>query len=329
MVSAWAFNPRTGLSTQEPHTQGCMSTMRAGLGTVWICVVMAACAPAASQPTLGASSTTSISAATNSSEQVTSSTSADTTTDPSVGSLLVLGDWGSGTGDQEAVAGAMARYAEENGVAAILTTGDNFYSDNAELLLAPLEWAYKGAIPIWISWGNHDMESARRREVVEAAFRSPPHWTVHPWGQIEIVILDSNQVESAEQLDFLARTLEDSQRSTVVVFHHPPLSCSQNGDTQTVLDSWVPRFDDDVVLVLSGHDHNYQRFEDDGVTYVVSGGGGQLLHKLTTCPDGHPQRLAGEAIHHFLVLEQSEEAITVEVVDVTDGVIDQFEVPLP
>ncbi|HVR80206.1 MAG TPA: hypothetical protein VMS99_17680, partial [Acidimicrobiia bacterium] len=45
------------------------------------------------------------------------------------------------------MAGAIARYAEENRVAAILTTSDNFYSDNAELLLEPMEWVLQQKIP--------------------------------------------------------------------------------------------------------------------------------------------------------------------------------------
>ena len=36
-----------------------------------------------------------------------------------------------------------------------------------------------------------------------------------------------------------------------------------------------------VKLVLSGHNHNYQRLEKDGITYVVSGLGGQSKYKIS------------------------------------------------
>lgn len=229
---------------------------------------------------------------------------------------------------QGAVAGAMARYAERNAVEAILTTGDNFYSNDAEFLLEPVEWAFQTDIPFWITWGNHDVETPARIDVVEEAFSAPPRWTVHDWGEVDVVILDSNQIGAAEQLEFLTAELGRSERSTIVVFHHPPLSCSFHGDTQAALRAWVPEFDDDVVLVLSGHDHNYQRFESDGITYVVSGGGGRPLYDLSPCPGGHPERLAGEAIHHFLVLNQADDRLAVEVVNVTGGTIDEFVVPL-
>jgi len=243
--------------------------------------------------------------------------------------LLVFGDWGSGSADQTAVASAMARYAAENRLAAVLTTGDNFYSDDAESLLEPLAWVFDRDIPFWITWGNHDVESSSRVEAVEEAFESPPRWTVHEWGEVDVVILDSNQVGSTEQLEFLTGMLEGSENPAVVVFHHPPLSCSSHGDTGTVLDNWVPVFDEDVVMVLSGHDHNYQRFEKSGVSYVVSGGGGNRLYELRACTAGHPERIAGEAVHHFLVLTQSLHEINVDVVDVNGEVIDSFAVGLP
>jgi hypothetical protein len=240
----------------------------------------------------------------------------------------VLGDWGSGTADEKAVAVAMADFAEANPIHAVLTTGDNFYSDDAELLLEPMHWISDQGIEFWISWGNHDVETSRRVQVVEEALGSPPRWTVHEWGEVDVVILDSNQVSSADQLEFLTETMEGSDDPAIVVFHHPPLSCSSHGDTLSVLQNWVPRFDDDVVLVLSGHDHNYQRFEDSGISYVVSGGGGQTLYELTSCPADHPERLAGEMVHHFLVLAQDEEKISVGAVDVNGKNVDSFVVPL-
>jgi hypothetical protein len=222
----------------------------------------------------------------------------------------------------------MARYAETNRVAAILTTGDNFYSSDAEFLLQPLDWAFQQDIPFWVTWGNHDVETPDRIEAVEQAFDSPPRWSLHEWGAVDIVILDSNQVGSLEQIQFLMERLASSDDPSAVVFHHPALSCSSYGDTETVLETWVPQFDDDVVLVLSGHDHNYQRFAESGVTYVVSGGGGSPLHELEECPVDHPLRVAGEAVHHFLVLTQGEDEIEIEVIDVNGDTVDSFPVSL-
>ena len=241
------------------------------------------------------------------------------------GLLLVVGDWGAGTKEQRAVADAMERLAAEHAVAAILTTGDNFYSNNAKKLLEPFSWAL-GEIDFWIAWGNHDVQNRRRIDVVEEAFDDPPRWTVYPWGDFDVVILDSNQVGNPKQLAFLVETMESSNRPAIVGFHHPPLSCAGYDDADAILSRWDPLFDDDVVLVLSGHDHNYQRFEAGGITYVVTEGGGRGLYDLEECPEGHPPRLAGAAAHHFLAMAQTEDGLSVVALDADQRVIDQFTV---
>lgn len=242
--------------------------------------------------------------------------------------LLVVGDWGWGTLPQGAVAGAMMRYSEDNEVEAILTTGDNFYSDDTEFLMEPFGWAVDSDIPFWIAWGDHDIETETRVEAIEDTFGDPPRWASHEWGRVDVIILDSTQVDSEEQTEFLASEMESSDGPAIVVFHHPVLSCGVFGDSEVIADTWVQLFDDDVVLVINGHEHNYQRFEDSGISYLVTGGGGAPLTELSDCPSGHPEMLAGESIHHFVVLEQDDD-LSISVVDVNGGVIDEVEVDLP
>jgi len=222
----------------------------------------------------------------------------------------------------------MMRYAEANEVGAILTTGDNLYSDDTEFLLHPFSWAIESEIPFWITWGNHDVESEDRIDAMEEAFDDPPRWTSHRWGNVDVVILDSTQIGSEEQLQFLTDTLAAGDRATIVVFHHPVYSCGFHDDSETVQNTLLPRFDDDVFLVLSGHEHNYQRFQDGDVTYVVTGGGGAGLTDLDTCSVDQPERSSGESIHHFLVLEQSD-AVVVSVIDVNGNTLDTWRMDYP
>ena len=250
------------------------------------------------------------------------------TVTPATPQLLVIGDWGSGTKSQTDVAGAMSRYVGEHDILAILTTGDNFYMDDAEVLMHPFEWATKEDIEFWVTWGNHDIETGARIEAVNSTFRSPPRWAVYSWGPVDVIVLDSNQVDSAEQIDFLVGALSQSDRPAIVAFHHPALSCSNHGDTDEILDRWVPLFDDEVVLVLNGHDHNYQRFESDNIAYVVSGGGGRHLYDLEACSEDHSPRLAGEKLFHFLALGQADAELTIEAIDVNGAVIDDVTIAL-
>ncbi len=274
------------------------------------------------------STLTTVTAASSTSASGASGTAATTETSTSVDSVLVLGDWGSGNEPQGAVAEAMARLAENIEIAAILTTGDNFYGNDAELLMAPFDWVAGRDIDFWLAWGNHDIETPERVAAVGSVFDSPPRWATYSWGEVEVVVLDSNQVANEEQLQFLQAEMNRIEAPTVVVFHHPALSCSLHGDNEAILDSWVPLFDQDVVLVLSGHDHNYQRFEHEGVVYVVTGGGGRRLHDLEDCPDAHPELIEGSAIHHFLVMDQTEDSLAVDVVDVMGDTIDSFEIEI-
>ncbi len=279
-------------------------------------------------------STTELPASTSTSQPAPATTTTivagTTTTTPigDVGHLLVVGDWGSGTLPQGAVAGAMMRHAEANEVDAILTTGDNFYSDDAEFLIHPFGWVLEAGTPFWITWGNHDVDSDARIEAVNETFGDPPRWTTHQWGEILVVILDSTQIESDEQVDFLAETLAASDDPTIVVFHHPVHSCGSHGSTTEILTRWVPLFDEDVFLVLNGHEHNYQRFEDDGTSYVVTGGGGAQLTELANCLAAGPEHIAAEMLHHFVVLEQGE-GLMVSIVDASDEIIDEFVLELP
>ena len=255
-------------------------------------------------------------------------TTTTTTTEPvsETSVLLVIGDWGSGSDAQSQVAGAMEAYAGTTAIHAIVTTGDNFYSDDEVALMEPFTWVVESGIPFWFSWGNHDIESDERVEDVNAVFRNPPRWTVYEWGDIDVVILDSNQVGHSEQLDFLASHMAESDKPAIVVFHHPVRSCALHSDATSVLDAWVPLFDENVFLVLNGHDHNYQRFEDEGVTYVVTGGGGRSIYDLEECPEDHPSPLAAEATHHFVVLEAVGGRVTLTAYRTDLSIIDSVDI---
>lgn len=302
---------------------------------VLLAVLAAACSPGQAENTTStetptASSTTTAPTTTLSGPPTTPAPTTTSTTPEPVHAedLLVVGDWGSGTLPQGAVAGAMSRYAENNEIAAIVTTGDNFYSDDAEFIMEPYGWATQAGIPFWIAWGNHDVESSERVAALEETFDDPPRWAVHDWGAVDVVILDSTQTDSDEQAEFLVETLQSSDDPTIIAFHHPPYSCGDHGGSVGVQDQWLDDLDEDVFLVLSGHEHNYQRFELSTVTYVVTGGGGASLTELAECGTVGPEMVAGESIHHFLVLEQSD-VISVRSLDVNGQVIDEFTLGLP
>jgi hypothetical protein len=80
-----------------------------------------------------------------------------------------------------------------------------------------------------------------------------------------------------------------------------------------------------VRLVLSGHDHNYQRFARNGVTYVVHGGGAGV-YPLRRCPAAHPRRLAARAARGFLYLTVEPDAFDLRAVGLDGRTIDRVRV---
>ena len=85
--------------------------------------------------------------------------------------------------------------------------------------------------------------------------------------------LDSNDLDPA-QLAFLEHELATtSARWKIIAIHHPPYSAGYQGsstDVRAKLSAVLERYG--VQLVLSGHDHDYQRsIPIAAATYVVSG----------------------------------------------------------
>ena len=273
------------------------------------------------------SSTTVSEATTTSTSGTTTSTAVGSTTTSSPPSgrgetLLVVGDWGTGTAPEGAVAGAMQRFVEDHDVAAILTTGDNLLSDDAEFIMHPFGWVGEAGLEWWITWGNHDVETSTRIDIVNQTFADPPRWTTLGWGDVQILILDSTQPDSSEQLEYVETALAGSSEPTIVVFHHPALSCLSPDEAQDQ-NPFVTLFDDDVLLVLNGHEHNYQRFEADGVTYVISGGGGSPVSPIVECAAVGLERIAGEELHHFVALTQDDGELRIRAIDVNGAILDE------
>ncbi|MFZ0012556.1 MAG: metallophosphoesterase [Acidimicrobiia bacterium] len=292
-------------------------------------VLLAGCSSPATTTSTPAVTVTTLPSPTTAPPVPTTTSSETVSPEEHPGDLIVVGDWGSGTVSQTEVAVAMSAYAADHDVAAILTTGDNFYSDDATSLSAPFDWAFADQVPFWVTWGNHDIESERRIAAIDLMFGNPPRWVTHRWGAVDVVILDSNQITSPSQARFFLSEMLASTRPAIVALHHPPYSCSHHGSTTDVVNSMVQLLDDDVVMVVAGHDHNYQRFESSGVSYVVSGGGGRALYDLQDCPANHPPMIAGAAIHHFVVLHQEGKSMSLNAIDIDGDVFDSVSIPLP
>lgn len=108
-----------------------------------------------------------------------------------------------------------------------------------------------------------------------AALGMPGLWWSSLIGDVLFVGLNSNEPDNPRQRAWLVDTLsKTTARWKIVSLHHPPYSAGYQGSSADVRRAFAPVFEQyGVQLVLSGHDHDYQRsIPIEGVTYLVSGG---------------------------------------------------------
>jgi tartrate-resistant acid phosphatase type 5 len=222
--------------------------------------------------------------------------------------LLAVGDFGVGGNTQRQFGEAVRRFEARNPADYLVTLGDNDYTGSPPIFLANWEesfgWAESEGLSVAGVLGNHDVAVQRGRYQYEA-LNMPRRYYRRAFGGVELYLLDSTRVDAA-QTAWLRRALVGSRaRWRIAVFHHPPFTCGKHSPHGEVLARWVPLFERHRVrLVLSGHDHNYQRFAPRrGVRYVVHGGGNpHNLYPLGRCARGHPRQRARRVEHGFLYL---------------------------
>jgi acid phosphatase len=248
--------------------------------------------------------------------------------------FVVIGDFGTGEADQYEVAGAIRTWAATHPVDALVTTGDNIYeTGHPDRFRAtwhrPYGWLDTRGIDVLSALGNHDARTAGGLPVMRL-LGMPGPWYAARVGDVEFVVLDSNHPDEPEQRSFLEGTLRRSEAAwQVVVVHHPPFSCGTEHGSSHDVRNLVPAMRG-ANLVLSGHDHTYQRFAPvRGATFVVSGGGGAPLDPLGPCPEGTPRPASAFAdVHHFLYVRSTGEGLVVRAIRVPGSTVgDSFRVP--
>ena len=240
--------------------------------------------------------------------------------------FAVKGDWGAGTREQTAVTNRMCETRKTSPFDVVITTGDNFYSPDGVATQAnyfrpeACLTSYPGHQ--WrAAWGNHDTRGESTGTVLGAQERRYT-WTA---GQADFFMLDSNRVADPSQAAWLEAELTRSQAPVkVAVFHHPPLTAGLHEDSVAVQRSWVPLFErHGVDLVLNGHNHGYEHSIQNGIDYVVTGGGGAQLYP---CVDDPPTLVTCLSENHFLLLELQGDALSVKALGVDGNEIDSFAV---
>jgi hypothetical protein len=109
----------------------------------------------------------------------------------------------------------------------------------------------------------------------------PPFWYAFAASGWQLISLNSNVPSSADQLRWLGSLLDATPQygnCRIAFFHHPVLSNGPHGGL-LALQPIVDELKERARIVLSGHDHDMQRFQPvHGITQLVAGSGGAELY---------------------------------------------------
>lgn len=191
----------------------------------------------------------------------------------------------------------------------VLNTGDVVYeTDSSDLVNS---YALKffepfspllHQLPVYTILGNHDYDMAvewQGAPFYDYAFPAFPdpnfsypearrgnQYYAFAYQDVQFLMLDSQVLfgeegRADEEAWMKERLLDSRYRITIPVFHVAPYSSSavHSDDSLPVRYSWLPIFEAaHSPIAFSGHFHHYERFNVNGITYIVTGGGSSTLY---------------------------------------------------
>ena len=78
-----------------------------------------------------------------------------------------------------------------------------------------------------------------------------------------------------------------------------------------------------VTAALFGHDHNYQHYLQNGIHYVVTGGGGAPLYDVNKPPPGITQKVV--SVENFVSVSVDGKSAHVRAISIEGRVLDEFD----
>lgn len=269
--------------------------------------------------------------------------------------IAVIGDYGDDDDDTRAVADLIKSWSPD----AIVTTGDNDYSDGA--FRGTFEGLELGIGQYFHEYIGNYMGSSGPGAAVNQFFPTPGD---HDWGDTcddpsglddylayftlptdnsnneryydfrigDVHFFSLHSLEgcepngvtedSAQAMWVRQAALASDARIKVAYFHNPPYSSGARHIDGGAHMRWP--FDEwGFDLVMSGDDHVYERVERDGVVYIVNGLGGVEQHEFVATPvEGSLFRYAEE--FGALRLDVTDAGITGTFFNVDGGMVDTF-----
>lgn len=250
--------------------------------------------------------------------------------------FAIIGDFGSettGGGANEAKVSTMVKSWKPEFV---ITTGDNNYPNgeadtldqNVGKQYRDFIYGYKGKFfptdkpdvnRFFPALGNHDWDCAgcvkKGNPKPYTDFFDLPgneRYYSFSWGNAEFFVIDSDPRapdmaggKNSKQAKWLEKELKASDSLfRIVYFHHPPYSSGKHGPSPHM--QW-PFAKWGASVVLSGHDHTYERLVIDGIPFVVIGTSGKELYPFNSKHEG--SMLRDNSGHGAILVEDETKAL--------------------
>lgn len=253
--------------------------------------------------------------------------------------FAVIGDYGSGDQAEADVAALVKSWNPDF----IVTVGDNNYPDGeASTIDANIgqfyhEYIYPyvgsfgagaGSNRFFPTLGNHDWNTGNIQAYLDY-FTLPNNERYYDFteGPLHFFMLDSDPREpdgvesTSTQALWLQNQLAASTSTwNIVVLHHSPYSSGSEHGSQREL-QW-PYADWGADVVLSGHEHEYERLLANNLPYLVNGSGGASLYDFSAPLAESQVRYAED--HGALLVEASADQLTFKFYSRTNLLVDTY-----
>lgn len=195
--------------------------------------------------------------------------------------FMAVGDTGRGNRQQNELAQVMFEYRRVFPFDFALLMGDNiYYQESAEDLKTKFENVYRplldGGVKFYASLGNHD--ESNQRFYAPFNMNGEEYYRIEKGG-VSFYALNSTYMDK-RQLEWLENELaKDKAKWKIAFFHHPPYSSGKrHGSEDEIRVALEPLFlKYSVDVVLTGHEHFYERIKPQkGIYYFVTGAGGEV-----------------------------------------------------
>jgi tartrate-resistant acid phosphatase type 5 len=244
--------------------------------------------------------------------------------------VLAFGDFGTGSPAQSHLAQTMLAYGKQHPLDFGITLGDNFYPRGVASPDDP-HWARdweKPYGPLGLHFypvlGNHDylQPDSPAAEILYTqrsnSWRMPASFYTYTAGPVQFFAIDTEELSDTflyqRQLAWLDAEIAKSKARWKVVYGHYQIFSATRGDEQNLISRLMPVLRNRVDLYLCGHDHNLQQLKtEDGVHFLVSGGGGAELYDFTQ--KNYARSVFKAKQNGFTILEADQKSLTLQMVN--------------